>query len=96
MESRTDEPILLWDVRPEDEAACLHAGCGAETAAQRADNLARDKAYALSIGRQVMVMTTPVAEVLAQLQRLGMACTPASVMLALRMIYNAQRVATRA
>jgi len=81
-------PLVLWDLPPEEHGAFLAAGCGTETMEQYAHMLERERDFARRQGREVVLLRLTVQQVLAELRRIGLPCTPAGIALALRSIYE--------
>ena len=88
MSTVTQEPVLLWDLPKEEHPAYVNAGCGEETYEQYSFMLEREREYARTVGRQVVLMRLTVADILAELKRIGLPCTPSAVSLALRVIFE--------
>ena len=82
------DPFILWDLPPEEHRAFIAAGCGTETMEQYGNLLRREEAYAKSQGREVVLLRLTVKEVLDELIRIDMPCTPAGIALALRSLFE--------
>ena len=84
------EPLLLWDLAPDEHPAYVEAGCGNEGWREYRDTLLREQEFARSRGRMVVLVRVSVAEILQEIARIGLACTPAGIMLALRSLHERQ------
>ena len=81
-------PLVLWDLPPDEHGAFVAAGCGTETMEQYGHMLEREQAFARRQGREAVVLRLTVQQVLTELMRIGMPCTPAGIALALRSLYD--------